>query len=235
MAAEWLIAVMLAAPAQRAVDYLVREVPRWSKENHCFSCHNNGDGARALYAAAHRRYRVPPAALADTTRWLLHPADWDNNRGNPFFSDKKLARIQFAASLTEAYQTGAVRDATALTDAAKSLLSYQESDGSWRIDSGAAAGSPATYGTALATYMARRTLEATGNAEFASAMARANQWLRQAKPASIPDAAAILMAAGKKECLDLILRAQNSDGGWGPHRHAPSEAFDTAIVLLALP
>src|SRR5262249_25750881 len=36
------------AAEERAVAYLVREVPLWSQENHCFSCHNNGDGARAL-------------------------------------------------------------------------------------------------------------------------------------------------------------------------------------------
>ncbi len=58
---------------QRAIDYLAREVPRWSKENHCFSCHNNGDAARALYVARRLGYRVPGEALADTTAWLLRP------------------------------------------------------------------------------------------------------------------------------------------------------------------
>ncbi|MEP7271259.1 MAG: hypothetical protein ABI882_07120 [Acidobacteriota bacterium] len=36
----------------KAVAFLVREVPAWSKGNGCFSCHNNGDGARALYTAS---------------------------------------------------------------------------------------------------------------------------------------------------------------------------------------
>ena len=27
---------------------------------------------------------------------------------------------------------------------------------------------------------------------------------------------------------------QNSDGGWGPWKHSPSEAFDTAIAMIAL-
>src|SRR6266853_1906685 len=31
------------ARATLAVEYLVVEVPRWARENHCFSCHNNGD------------------------------------------------------------------------------------------------------------------------------------------------------------------------------------------------
>src|SRR5712692_8247530 len=94
----------------RAVAALASEVPRWSRENHCFSCHNNGDGARALYAAAGLGYRVPNSAVADTTRWLLEPGKWDSNRANPAFSDKKLARIQFAAALAQAFDAGAVRD-----------------------------------------------------------------------------------------------------------------------------
>jgi Prenyltransferase and squalene oxidase repeat. len=32
----------------------------------------------------------------------------------------------------------------------------------------------------------------------------------------------------------MILRAQSSDGGWGPNPMAASEPFDTAVVLLAL-
>src|SRR5947199_7117641 len=104
-----LLAVATAGPARaddgpeaRAIAYLAREVPRWSAENHCYSCHNNGDGARALYTARRQGYAVPDAALRDTTAWLARPGDWDSNHGNPLASDKKLARIQFAAALTEA-------------------------------------------------------------------------------------------------------------------------------------
>jgi hypothetical protein len=219
-------------PTQRAVDYLVREVPRWSKENGCFSCHNNGDGARALYVAEQHGYLVPSAALIDTTRWLGAPADWDHNRVNPAFSDKKLARIQFSAALAQAYESGIVRDRAALIAAARSLLPYQERDGSWQVDAGSAVGSPVTYGAALSTYLARRTLEMAGLTEQAK---RARQWLVESKPHSVLDAAALLLALpARRDCLDMILRAQSSDGGWGPHRMSAAEPFDTAVVLLAL-
>ena len=56
-----------------AADYLAQEVPQWARENHCYSCHNNGDAARALYAASRRGYKVPADALADTTAWLHLP------------------------------------------------------------------------------------------------------------------------------------------------------------------
>src|SRR5262249_51158881 len=111
---ELLWFLLLAAPAldpaiTRAVGYLSQEVPRWHRENHCYSCHNNGDAARALYAASRKGYRVTPAALADTKNWLSHPDDWDKNPGNPAFSDKKLARIQFAGALAEACEPGPSR------------------------------------------------------------------------------------------------------------------------------
>src|SRR5205085_2772671 len=66
-----------------AVSFLVREVPAWSKNNGCFSCHNNGDVARAHYLAARSGYDVPAIALSDTTAWIREPARWDKNKGDP--------------------------------------------------------------------------------------------------------------------------------------------------------
>lgn len=228
-----------ATPQERAVEYLVKEVPRWSRENHCFSCHNNGDAARALFAAKKAGYAVPAAALADTIAWLREPARWDEIHGSPAASDKKLARIQFAAALAEGFATGAIRDRMALLAAADSLLKLQEADGSWLVDTGGLPGAPATYGVALATYQARRTLEVAGGRRFAEAIGRANRWFRAAAPANLLDAAAMLLAMPgseevRRKCLPLLLRSQTSDGGWGPQPHVPAEAFDTAVVALAL-
>jgi hypothetical protein len=222
-------AAFAGTPEERAISYLAGEVPRWASENHCYSCHNNGDGARALYAALRRGYAVPASALKDTTAWLVRPAEWDSNHGNPLASDKKLARIQFAAALAEAGT-----DRRALIQAGDSLVPYQEKDGSWQADSGAALGSPVTYGPVLATYMVRRILAAADGTRYRAAIARADAWLRDMRVDTVPDAAALLMAMQKPECLDLIRRTQSSDGGWGPRPHAPPEVFDTALVLLAL-
>jgi hypothetical protein len=234
-----------AEPERRAVAYLAQETPRWYAENHCFSCHNNGDGARALFLSAQRGYVVPANALEDTVRWLRDPAGWDHNPGNPGFSDKRLARIQFAAALAEAWRTGYMRERDAatldaLSRAAESLVREQESAGeflgAWRIDTGGVAGAPATYGSALATYMARRTLEIADARRFTESIGRANQWLNSTPPHNILDRAAILLALpdSAPKHLDALLAAQTSDGGWGPQPHAPAEAFDTAVALLAL-
>ena len=228
----------------KAVAFLMREVPAWSKDNGCYSCHNNGDAARALYAATRRGYSVPTAVLADTTEWVRQPARWDNNKGDPGFSDKRLADIQFAASLVAAFETGFVNNRLPLEQAARKLGADQSPDGSWKIESGTTLGSPATYGTPLATYMALKTLKKANLPEMKGMIERAERWLNQATPNNAPAAAALTLAAagGEGEAyrlkqaqrLKLIRTAQTSDGGWGPYPDSPPEAFDTAIVLLAL-
>jgi len=232
------------SPETRAIAYLAHEVSLWSRENHCFSCHNNGDGARALYTAQRLSYAVPEQSLTETTRWLAQPLEWDDNQGEPGFSDKRLARIQFAASLVEAFEAGLIDNWEILVQAAESLLPHQREDGSWQVDVEAVVGSPVTYGTPLATYMARKTLEKADTFRFATAIARADDWFLETPVKNTLDAAAVLMAledrshqkveAKVRECLELILGGRASDGGWGPYRHSPSEPFDTAVVLLAL-
>jgi squalene cyclase len=165
----------------------------------------------------------------------------------PAASDKKLARIQFAAALAEGYRAGAMRAGMggrkALLRAAESLLRLREPDGAWVVDTGGLPGAPATYGAALATYMARRSLEIAAEAEgeprFTAAIDGANRWFTAAKPENLLDAAAMLLAMPRSEevrrkCLPMLLASQTSDGGWGPQPHVPAEAFDTAVVVLAL-
>ena len=215
----WMAAA--GAPEQRAVNYLAQEVPKWARENQCYSCHNNGDAARALFAAKRAGYPVAPAALADTLEWLRQPARWSETHGNPGVSNRTLAEIQFAGALLDA----ALPDRGPLLAAAGALVRLQEQDGSWRVDAGGIPGAPATYGGALATYMARRVLLAAGSTAGA---ARATRWLETAPARSIVDAAAIVLALpGHRDAIDFLRRAQVADGGWG-------EAFDTAVALLAL-
>src|SRR5262249_52150332 len=143
---------------ERALAFLAREVPRWSPKNKCYSCHNNGDAARALYAAKRLSLLVPDKALTDTTRWLLRPAEWAHNGGEGPFNDKVLSTIQSAASLVAALDAGLVKDRQALEDAAKLVAEHQNKDGYWQIGAEGSLGSPATLGDPLATVLARRTL-----------------------------------------------------------------------------
>ena len=212
---------MAGTPEQRAVDYVSAEVPKWAKDNHCYSCHNNGDAARALFAAARRGYAVPKSALADTVNWLQRPAQWSEAHGNAGVTNITLARIQFAAALLEAQ----LPNRQSLIQAAQSLVPLQDRDGSWKVDAGGIPGAPATYGVALATYLARRVLQAVG---LSVPGARATDWFRTAPADNLVDAAAVVLAMPqRRDAIDVLRHAQTSDGGWG-------EPFDTAIAILAL-
>jgi hypothetical protein len=208
-------------PEQRAVDYLAQEVPKWARENRCYSCHNNGDGARALLAAERSGLAVPKAALADTIVWLGRPAKWSEAEDAPGVKNVALAHIQFASALLDAN----LPDRKPLLDAAAALVRLQDRDGSWKVDAGGIPGAPATYGVALGTYMARRVLTA---ARSTAAAGRATEWLRSAKAESIVDAAALALAIPeRRDAVEFLKARQNRDGGWG-------ETFDTAVAILAL-
>src|SRR5262249_62138978 len=107
------------SPEPGALDSLPGEVPQGQSKNKCFPCHNNGDAARALYSAMRDRCPIPAGALEGTTGWLVRPGNWDHDRGAPGFSDKGLARIQFASALATAMDAGVVRDRGPLQQAAE--------------------------------------------------------------------------------------------------------------------
>jgi hypothetical protein len=231
-------------PEGRAVAFLAREVPQWSPKNKCFSCHNNGDAARALFLAKRLFIPFPGIALDDTIGWLAQPQKWDHNGGEGPFNDKKLARIQFAAALVDAVEAGFVKDRRALVQAAELVAEQQNPDGSWQVVEGGSIGSPATYGPFWATFQARRALHKTDAEKFKAAIGKADQWLRKTEVKSVLDAAAVVMALKESEdaaainqrlhCVSLIRKGESEKGGWGPYVNSPSENFDSAVVVLAL-
>ena len=232
-----------ASSEARAIAYLAREVPAWRREHPCYSCHNNGDAARALVAALGRAPDVKPA-LDDTLAWLAAPGRWDTNGGGEGGADdKRLARIQFAHATTAAYAAALVPKA-AVDSAAAIVAADQQPDGSWRLDASDSVGSPATYGTALATVFARRTLVASGLPSLAERVAHAGRWLARAEVTNVPEAAAIVFANAQatttpqgdnwRAALEILQKGQGRNGGWGPYITSPAEPFDTALAMLAL-
>lgn len=228
----------------RAVAFLATEVPRWAKENACYSCHNNGDAARALLTALKSGDLGNRAPLADTLEFLSRPEKWDANGPEGPFKDKKLARIQFSAALIDAIQVRAIDDRGQLAQAAALVAELQMPDGGWEIDAAGNVGSPVTYGRALATRMALVTLAAADRAKYRAAIAKARAWLEAAEPRSVLDAAATLLALvdvaspaadhQRARSLEIIRQGESPEGGWGPFVNSPPEAFDTALVLLSL-
>ena len=226
----------------KAIRYLAAEVPRWRQEHSCYSCHNNGDGARALLAGKLRGYDVG-TAVDETLTWLNRPDDWDGNASEGGFDDKGLAHIQFALSLDAAIEAG-LAERTTLGRAAAIVAASQKPDGSWRLNSAQNLGTPVTYGTALATWASRRVLRNARALEFDEAIGRADAWLRAATPENIVDSAAVALAladasdpagiSARTRALAVLEQGQAPDGGWGPYTTSAAEPFDTSIAMLAI-
>ncbi|HXT58507.1 MAG TPA: hypothetical protein VN699_07725 [Pirellulales bacterium] len=234
----------LAESERRAVDFLAREAAAWPAENKCYSCHNNGDAARAVYAAIKLGYESPRARFRETTDWLSRPGEWRRAETPPEFRDDRLSAVQFSAALVSAIDAACIQDRQTLIAAAELTAAEQDADGSWHVDESGQAGSPVTYGRALATWSARRTLLATGAAKFHDAAAKAGDWLRAHEARTTPDAAAALLALAdardaaaverRQQAFETLRRARTGEGGWGPYPRSPAEVFDTAVALLAL-
>ena len=68
-----------AEPGQamrRAYDYLSIESLSWSRENGCFSCHNDGDAFRALLAYRKEPQAFPALPWQSLLNWLDRPEEW---------------------------------------------------------------------------------------------------------------------------------------------------------------
>jgi hypothetical protein len=231
-----------AVSIARGVDYLKVEVPKWKAEHPCYSCHNNGDATRALLVAGAKGYDIG-TALDDTLGFLKQPATWDQNKAPSGFDDKTLAKIQFASALAVAERHGKAAS-TDLDAAAKLLVAEQQPDGSWQLDSSQSLGSPATYGSLIATWSARTTLIASGMQPDNFTIVQTDRWIRGLTVENVLDASATVLALElssdvmaenlRRTCLSLLRTGQAPTGGWGPYVTAAPQVFDTALAVLAL-
>lgn len=231
-----------AVAIAKGVDFLKVEVPKWKAQHPCYSCHNNGDATRALLVAASKGYDIG-ASLDDTLQFLKQPGKWDQNKAPSGFDDKQLARIQFASALAVAERHGKAAS-TDLEAAAKLLVADQQPDGSWQLDSSQSLGSPATYGTIIATWSARSSLIASGMQPDNFTIVQADKWIRGLTPENVLDASATILALElssdvmaenlRRTALGILRQGQSPDGGWGPYVTAAPQVFDTALAVLAL-
>jgi len=231
-----------SAAIAKGVTYLRGEVPKWKSEHPCYSCHNNGDATRALLVAQSKGFDIGNA-INDTLAFLREPSKWDQNKAPNGLDDKALARVQFASALAVANRLGKAPDA-ALQEAAKVLLLDQKADGSWTLDSSQSLGSPATYGTTIATWSARATLIESGKQPDEFVVVQADKWFRSLTPENVLDASAAILALDQTSdvmadrlratCLSIVREGQAAGGGWGPYVTAPPQVFDTALAVLAL-
>ena len=222
----------LSSVVAKGVAFLRTELPKV----------RDGDAARALLEAGARGYDVG-TSLDDTLNFLKNPAGCDQHKEPNGADDKRLARVQFASALAVAERHGKAAS-TDLEAAAKLLVADQAADGSWTLDQSPSLGSPATYGTILATWAARTSLIASGMQPDTFTVVQADRWLRGLTVENVYDASALLLALDltgdemadglRRTALSIVRTGQAPNGGWGPYATAPPQVFDTALAVLAL-
>lgn len=202
----------------------------------------SGDAIRALLEAGARGYDVGDS-LDETLNFLKKPATWDQDKTPSGFADQRLARVQLASALAVAERHGKAAS-TDLEAAAKLLVAEQAANGSWELDQSQGLGSPATYGTILATWSARTSLIASGMLPDHFTIVQADRWLRGMTVETVFEASSLLLALDltgdvmadglRRSALSLVRTGQAANGGWGPDATAPPQVFDTALAVLAL-
>ncbi len=231
---------------ERGSAYLVDELRTWDRDNRCATCHNHGQGGRAIFAAAQQKLGPSLDRLPDDYLALLaNPAAWQLQEATPG-GDQKLADLHYARALLAAARVPDV--ARQLTpprgEIAARLARHQESDGSWPRDPTSELGTPLTFGSALGTALMRETLQAFAAQEQRENIDQATAWLLRQQPQNIVTASALVLGlqdvptaeadALRARCRRLLSTGQATEGGWGPYVQAPPEPFDTALAVLAL-
>ncbi len=238
-------AANLDTPSQKAFRYLASESLQWARDNKCYSCHNNGDAARALFLTASDSNEFSNPQWNELFSWYRKPEGWIDATNSDLDLSPTLGLVQFgAASRSALRHAPSFSRATDASRLQSRILAAQHEDGFWRVESEGQIGSPGTYGNVLGTLMALEILAYEPTPQVQTAITRSIDWVYAQSPQATIELAAgaqILKRSPAPEkqsksnrWLRTLVDQQNSDGGWGPYRSQFSEVFDTAIALIAL-
>lgn len=207
----------------------------------CFSCHHQ---ALPLLTAAHVRHRHPAAF---SPAWVRKQAEFTQTyfagRDN-VAEGKGVPGGPYTAGYALVGLAAAEWPADEVTDTlVKYLFATQADDGGWRIrthrppleDSHFTATALAVRGLRL---FARESAKSTADERIV----RAREWLEKATAQTNEDRAFRLLGlhwsdaapAPRDEAVLALQRSQQKDGGWSQLDDRPSDAYATALTLVAL-
>ena len=229
------------AAVAKYIPTLERSLVTWAnKKVPCVSCHNQMLGAVVLSMAKERGLATDPAALNAAVAPLLSGPDPTEltlqGLGpvtiNPAFSG-------YVAMGVTAVVGAPMPDPSLMTATAR----RQSADGRWRS---LFHRPPSEDSDFTATALAIRTLQlaqtpASGT-EARRRIARASQWLLEARPVSAEDHAFRLLGLrwseandpGIRQAATALRKLQRPDGGWAQIPTRQSDAYATGLALVAL-
>jgi hypothetical protein len=230
------------AAAEAGAGLVQKAATEFFKQSGCVGCHHQDFALMAAGAARANGVRVDDGAVKEHVKMIegqwtgFYPAvlerfDLGGATDSVVYSLLALSAAQYPAShLTDVMVTY--------------TASFQRRDGSWWL--GGIARSPIEEGRVTRTALAVRALQAYApparKPEFDQRIARARDYLLEAKPVNTDDLAmqtAGLHWAGAasekvRAAAKSLLATQREDGGWSPNRYLGSDAYATGEALWAL-
>ncbi len=230
------------AAIAKSVALLQRSSTEFFKESGCVGCHHQNFTAMAVGAARKAGVPVDEAAAEEQlkvvkTQWmgaqeaLLQRLDPPGASDTLGFSLLGLAGVDYPAD--------AITDAMVVNFAEEQTL-----DGSWCY--GAIARSPIEEGCIARAAMGVRIMQRYGppglKTEYDKRIARARDYLLEARPQTTDDRAMLLLglkwsgaSEGKTRAAARgLLDEQQADGGWRGNPHLECDAYSTGEALYAL-
>jgi squalene-hopene/tetraprenyl-beta-curcumene cyclase len=244
---------------EKALVFLEKEAIQWKKERHCISCHQGTMAIWVLSEAKGQGFNVSTDGLAEMNHSTFgetgalikagivsdpaKPVDPQSGFNIVSLSSFNLAMAsRFVPSLDKVSRQE-------LDLMVRDIVKHQEADGSWSGPPPGNGPPPVFESTEVMTLrcmLALETYQPTDSSLSVSlrdCLEKANRWLKQNKPADTTQTAALRLLvdvqAGKRgkalaSGIKGLLKKQNTDGGWGPTRELPSDAYATGQALYAL-
>ena len=231
----------LKAAAEKTIALLQASGPIFFKQSGCVACHHQSLTAMAVGLARKRGFHVDEQLARrqseSVTEMMLARRETMLQSMTDGAGFHGLA-YTLAGMAAEDYPADAITDAIAIH-----LAEGQSVDGRW---STAPDRPPAQYSDYTTTALSIRSLQvyaAPGRRKgFAKRVALAKKWLLSTAPTATEETAFRLLGLGwanatpteVKGPTEDLLTKQRSDGGWAQLPKLDSDAYATALVLVAL-
>jgi hypothetical protein len=238
--------------AERGLAFIEADAAKWRKEKECATCHHGTMTVWALAEARSRGYAVKDETFSDVIKWTKERLkDIDKPRDTRPGWKMVNSPALYLAVMAQAVPKQDALTADDLKKIAGHLVRHQEEDGSWAWSLAPAKNRPPPFfeSDEVATLLADIALapqvppDPKVKSDVRDARDKALAWLAKSKPSQTTQALALGLfrdaRAGKnaKELLpqiEVILRRQNEDGGWGQEKESASDAFATGQALYFL-
>lgn len=238
---------------RRSLGILQASTRMFASEAKCVSCHQEGIGQITTGEAAARGFRLNPEVQAIEAERVggmvkaMLPLHTQALKSPEAMKQLPLIEIN-EVSDTDGWILGGMlaqkQPPTKATAAMARVLARQQApDGGWTISLPRIPlqSSEFTF-TALAVQALKAYGPADHRAEMRQRIAKAKEWLLNAKPKTSEDRASRLLglawsnagSGAKRAAVSAILADQNKDGGWSQDPASHSDAYATGQALYAL-